>query len=242
MATTAEHGARGDSLLGDHRRGSDGADDPCSLDLRAWDASADADPRVVGAWESVLGIAHQGPGPLGLAAGERPIADVEVLAGLVASAEHALARSLHAGAAAGCAPLAGRGALLRARGGSGAWANRVAPAPRQPASGRGRAGPGCSGCDCRPAAYLRGRPPRGCSVGRRPRAARQRRARSGPTARAPGRRGAGSPGRLLTARPSPSPACPARGGDGCAPLASGMGPGRGPPSITRRRRRVGTPA
>ena len=127
MATTADDATGGDSLLGDRSVGSHDAD-PCAVDLRARDASADADARVVDAWESVLGIARQGPGPLGLAAGERPIADVEVLAGLVASAEYSLARFLHAGVAAGCAPLAGRGALLTARGWSGAWANRLARA------------------------------------------------------------------------------------------------------------------
>ena len=65
---------------------------------------------------------------MGLAAGERPAADVEVLCSAVASVEYELARRMAAAARSGSLPLVGDGAMLLARGWSAGWARRLARA------------------------------------------------------------------------------------------------------------------
>ena len=87
-----------------------------------------ADPRVVDTWSTVTDLAAAGAGCMGLAAGERPAADVEVLGACLASIEYGVAVFLHAAAAAGCVPLGGPGAMLTAAGWSGPWARRLARA------------------------------------------------------------------------------------------------------------------
>ena len=91
-------------------------------------ALAAADPRVAEVWDRVSTVARSGPGPMGLAAGDRPAADIEVLSHVLASAEYTLAVFLHAGAAAGCLPFADSGGLLAAGGWGRPWARRLANA------------------------------------------------------------------------------------------------------------------
>lgn len=101
------------------------------VDGRAAAVVGVADPPVVALWRD-LGEVTGGPAPgMGLAAGERPGADVEVLASLVAAAEYELARRLVLAGAAGALPLAGAaGAVLRARGWSAGSARRLVTAGR----------------------------------------------------------------------------------------------------------------
>jgi hypothetical protein len=63
---------------------------------------------------------------MGLSAGERPAADVEVLCSAVASVEFELARRMAAASCSGSLPLVGDGAMLLARGWSVGWARRLA--------------------------------------------------------------------------------------------------------------------
>ena len=65
---------------------------------------------------------------MGLTAGERPAADVEVLCSTVAGVEYELARRMAAAARSGSLPLVGDGAMLLARGWSAGWARRLARA------------------------------------------------------------------------------------------------------------------
>jgi hypothetical protein len=65
---------------------------------------------------------------MGLLAGDRPTADVEVLAGAFAAVEYELARRMHAATMAGSLPLVGPGALLAARGWATPLARRLARA------------------------------------------------------------------------------------------------------------------
>ena len=65
---------------------------------------------------------------MGLVAGDRPPADVEVLCSLVAQVEYEFARRMAAAARAGSLPLVGDGAMALARGWSAAWARRLARA------------------------------------------------------------------------------------------------------------------
>ena len=65
---------------------------------------------------------------MGLLAGDRPTADVDVLAGAVAVVEYELARRMHAASTAGSLPLVGPGAVLAARGWAGPHARRLARA------------------------------------------------------------------------------------------------------------------
>ena len=85
-----------------------------------------ADPRVVDAWSTVTDLAAQGAGGMGLSAGDRPVADVEVLGASLAALEYSVAVFLHAAASAGCVPLGGPGAMLTAGGWGGPWARRLA--------------------------------------------------------------------------------------------------------------------
>ncbi len=63
---------------------------------------------------------------MGLLAGDRPSADVEVLAGAFAVVEYELARRMHAATTAGSLPLVGPGAVLAARGWASPQARRLA--------------------------------------------------------------------------------------------------------------------
>jgi hypothetical protein len=65
---------------------------------------------------------------MGLLAGDRPTADVEVLAGAFAAVEYELARRMHAATTAGSLPLVGPGAVLAARGWATPHARRLARA------------------------------------------------------------------------------------------------------------------
>jgi hypothetical protein len=87
---------------------------------------ADADPAVVGVWSTVAALARGALPEMGLAAGGRPAADVDVLATVVGAAEFELARRMHAARTAGCLPLHDPGAMLTARGWSLSVARRLA--------------------------------------------------------------------------------------------------------------------
>ena len=63
---------------------------------------------------------------MSLSAGERPAADVEVLASAAAACEYLVATRMHAAAAGGCLPLGDRGGVLAARGWSPGTARRLA--------------------------------------------------------------------------------------------------------------------
>ena len=100
--------------------------DPSTVDRRAVDACGFADPQVADVWERTLAVAGGDPPPMGLSAGERPSADVDVLAGAAGAAEYALASRMHAAHSAGCLPLPGPGEMLAARGWSPNAARRLA--------------------------------------------------------------------------------------------------------------------
>lgn len=99
---------------------------PPVVDERARAALGNADVPVAHAWRAVRDVADGDPPPMGLSAGDRPVADVEVLAGLMASAEYTVASRLHAASVAGCLPLPDRGGMLAARGWSVATSRRLA--------------------------------------------------------------------------------------------------------------------
>ncbi len=87
-----------------------------------------ASQEVAALWPAAQASAHCDPEPMGLAAGDRPAADVEVLAGALASVEYTLATRMHAAAVAGALPIAGPGGMLTARGWGSPWARRLARA------------------------------------------------------------------------------------------------------------------
>ncbi len=84
-------------------------------DPRAMGAVGSASPEVVDLWERATSVAGGDLPSMGLLAGERPCADVEVLAGAFAAVEYELARRMHAATVAGSLPLVGPGAVLAAR-------------------------------------------------------------------------------------------------------------------------------
>lgn len=96
------------------------------LDERAQAAAGWADPPVVDVWRGLSDLAAGELPMMGLAAGERPAADVEVLCSAVAVAEYALARRMAEASRAGSLPLVGEGAMPLARGWSAGWARRLA--------------------------------------------------------------------------------------------------------------------
>ncbi len=79
-------------------------------------------------WTLVSAVTSGEVPAMGLSAGERPAADVEVLCSAVASVEFELARRMAAAARAGSLPLVGDGAMLLGRGWSTGWARRLARA------------------------------------------------------------------------------------------------------------------
>ena len=95
---------------------------------RARSAAAAASPEVAQAWTHLAGLTAGELPAMGLGAGERPAADVEVLCSAVASVEYELARRMAAAARSGSLPLVGDGAMLLARGWSAGWARRLARA------------------------------------------------------------------------------------------------------------------
>ena len=84
--------------------------------------------EVAHLWGQAAGVAAGDLPVMGLSAGERPVADVEVLAGLFAMVEYEVARRMHAATMAGALPLVGPGAVLAARGWAGPHARRLARA------------------------------------------------------------------------------------------------------------------
>ena len=96
------------------------ARDPAAAWIRAASGEATA------AWEGVRGAVDSDLPEMGLAAGERPAADVEVLASAAASCEYLVATRMAAAAGSGCLPLGERGGVLAARGWSLAMARRLA--------------------------------------------------------------------------------------------------------------------
>lgn len=98
---------------------------PTCVDGRAVGWLPDADPAVASTWQACVELAAEEVGSMGLSDGDRPLADVEVLAGAVAAGEYALAVRLHAASAAGALPFPAPGGVLRARGWSSGLARRL---------------------------------------------------------------------------------------------------------------------
>ena len=98
------------------------------MDPRAVGAVGSASPEVTGLWQQATVVAGGDLPGMGLLAGERPCADVDVLAGAFAVVEYELARRMHAATAAGSLPLVGPGAVLGARRWAGPQARRLARA------------------------------------------------------------------------------------------------------------------
>ncbi len=98
------------------------------VDPRAVGAVGSASAEVADLWARATGVAGGELPGMGLLAGDRPCADVEVLAGAVAVVEFELARRMHAATTAGSLPLVGPGAVLSARGWAGPHAKRLARA------------------------------------------------------------------------------------------------------------------
>ncbi|MGB7981219.1 MAG: DUF222 domain-containing protein, partial [Candidatus Nanopelagicales bacterium] len=103
-------------------------DPPGVIDPRVWGARPEASAEVADLWARATGVAAGGLPSMGLAAGDRPCADVEVLAGVFAVVEYEVARRMHAATMSGSLPLVGPGAVLAARGWAGPHARRLARA------------------------------------------------------------------------------------------------------------------
>ena len=101
---------------------------PVGVIVRAEAAAVDASGEVRDLWRQVSAVAVGDVPPMGLSAGERPAADVEVLCSAVAGVEFELARRMAAASGSGSLPLVGDGAMLLARGWSATWARRLARA------------------------------------------------------------------------------------------------------------------
>ncbi len=99
-----------------------------SVEDRALAAAPAASAHVADVWRVLSTQAAEELPAMGLTAGDRPAADVEVLCSSVAMAEFELARRMVAAARSGSLPLVGDGAMLLARGWSSAWARRLARA------------------------------------------------------------------------------------------------------------------
>lgn len=114
-------------------------------DTRAVASMPDASAEVGQAWIGLMRLTAGELPSMGLAAGERPAADVEVLAGCVAGLEFELARRMHAAASSGSLPLPGPGAMLSARAWSVPWARRLARAGQFASDHPALAGPWAAG-------------------------------------------------------------------------------------------------
>ncbi len=98
--------------------------------VRAEAAATDASGEVKDLWRQVAAITCTDVPPMGLLAGERPAADVEVLCSAVAGIEFELARRMAAASRSGSLPLVGDGAMLLARGWSAALGATAGPSRR----------------------------------------------------------------------------------------------------------------
>lgn len=98
---------------------------PRMMDARAIGLLDDASREAARVWRDVRAAVEAGTPQMGLAEGDRPLADVEVLAGALASCEYLVATRMEAAAAAGCLPFGERGGLLAARGWSVAVSRRL---------------------------------------------------------------------------------------------------------------------
>ena len=105
-----------------------GATTASRVSRRIQRALSDSSVEVGDAWSSLQRSASADIPQMGLAAGERPASDVEVLAGAFAVAEYELARRMHAAQASGCLPFPGPGSMLTARSWSTLSARRLARA------------------------------------------------------------------------------------------------------------------
>ena len=85
------------------------------VDPRAVGAVPSASGDVADLWQRAIQVSVGELPGMGLLAGDRPTADVEVLAGAYAAVEYELARRMHAATMAGSLPLVGPGAVLGAR-------------------------------------------------------------------------------------------------------------------------------
>ncbi|HSO04885.1 MAG TPA: DUF222 domain-containing protein [Candidatus Limnocylindrales bacterium] len=101
-------------------------DQQALVDPRAVGALPQASADVVAVWDRATSCAAAALPAMGLLAGDRPTADVEVLAGAFAAVEYELARRMHAATTAGSLPLVGPGAVLAARGWASPQARRLA--------------------------------------------------------------------------------------------------------------------
>ncbi len=99
-----------------------------SIDARAAAWAGAASVEVARIWVEATGPGLAEVPSCGLAAGDRPTADVELLAGAAAALEYQLAARMHAAAASGSLPLTGNGSPLAARGWSVPSARRLARA------------------------------------------------------------------------------------------------------------------
>ena len=95
------------------------------VDPRAIGALGSATAEVADLWARATDVARGELPGMGLLAGDRPTADVDVLAGAVAVVEFELARRMHAASSAGSLPLVGPGAVLAARGWAAPHAKRL---------------------------------------------------------------------------------------------------------------------
>ena len=98
------------------------------VDPRAVGAVPSASRDVVDLWQRVTQVTAGDLPGMGLLAGDRPTADVEVLAGAYAAVEYELARRMHAATIGGSLPLVGPGAVLGARRWATPHARRLARA------------------------------------------------------------------------------------------------------------------
>ena len=98
------------------------------VDPRVLGAVPSASRDVVDLWQRATQVTAGDLPGMGLLAGDRPTADVEVLAGAYAAVECELARRMHAATIAGSLPLVGPGAVLVARRWATSHARRLARA------------------------------------------------------------------------------------------------------------------
>ncbi len=103
-------------------------DQRIAVDSRAAGALGSASGDVGDLWARATSCSAGELPSMGLLAGDRPTADVEVLAGAFAVVEYELARRMHAATNAGALPLIGPGAVLAARGWATPHTRRLARA------------------------------------------------------------------------------------------------------------------
>ncbi len=97
-----------------------------ATDERASGAVRLGSTMVARMWAMSTTVSRTDLPDMGLAAGDRPAADVELLAGALAAVEYELARRMHAASLSGSLPLVGPGAVLAARGWAPGPARRLA--------------------------------------------------------------------------------------------------------------------